>query len=194
MLRIRLSRIGKKKQPAYRLIVADSRAPREGAFLKIIGHYNPLTNPATLVIKEDEAIYWLQKGAQPSDTAAKLLTRMGVMEKASKAPVKYEGKQVAPAPKKAKAEPQAAAPAAAPAKRARAAKAAAEEPAAEAEPETPAAEDAATEEPAADRATEEPAADGATEELAAEAAEPEAAAEAEAAAEPEPEATESNSQ
>jgi small subunit ribosomal protein S16 len=110
LLRIRLSRVGKKKKPAYRLIVADSRSPREGAFLKIIGHYNPLTEPVTLVVKEDEAVYWLQKGAQPSDTAAKLLTRLGVMERAGKAPVKYEGKQVEPAAKKAKAEPKAAAP------------------------------------------------------------------------------------
>jgi small subunit ribosomal protein S16 len=74
LLRIRLARVGKKKQPAYRIVVADSRAPREGAFIKIIGHYNPLTNPATLTVKEEEAVQWLQKGAQPSDTAAKLLT------------------------------------------------------------------------------------------------------------------------
>lgn len=99
MLRIRLARVGKKKQPAYRIVVADSRAPREGAFIKIIGHYNPLTNPATLTIKEEEAVQWLQKGAQPSDTAAKLLTRLGVMEKAGLAPVKYVGKDVPPGKK-----------------------------------------------------------------------------------------------
>ncbi len=99
MLRIRLSRIGKKKQPAYRLVVTDSRSPRDGAFLKIIGHYNPLTDPATLVVKEDEAVHWLEKGARPSDTAAKLLTRVGVMEKAGKQPVRYQGKEVAPAPR-----------------------------------------------------------------------------------------------
>jgi small subunit ribosomal protein S16 len=100
LLRIRLSRVGKKKQPAYRLIVADSRSPRDGAFLKIIGHYNPLSDPATLVVKEEEAVYWLEKGARPSETVAKLLTRIGVMERAGKAPVRYEGKEVAPAPKK----------------------------------------------------------------------------------------------
>jgi small subunit ribosomal protein S16 len=146
LLRIRLSRVGKKKQPAYRLIVADSRAPREGAFLRIIGHYNPLTEPVTLVVKEDEAVYWLQKGAQPSDTAAKLLTRLGVMEKAGKQPVKYEGKQVESAAKKTKGEPKAeAAPAAAPAP---AAEAAAPEPeSAEAEPETAAEPVAETPEP-----------------------------------------------
>jgi small subunit ribosomal protein S16 len=115
LLRIRLSRIGKKKQPAYRLIVADSRAPREGAFLKIIGHYNPRTEPVTLVVKEEEAVHWLQKGAQPSETVAKLLTRLGVMEKAGKPPVRYEGKKVEPAARKAKSEPAAAAAAAAPA-------------------------------------------------------------------------------
>jgi small subunit ribosomal protein S16 len=96
LLRIRLSRVGKKKQPAYRIVVADSRSPRDGAFLKIIGHYNPLTDPATLVVKEEEAIHWLTKGAQPSDTAAKLLTRLGVMERAGKAPVRYQGKDVPP--------------------------------------------------------------------------------------------------
>jgi small subunit ribosomal protein S16 len=131
VLRIRLSRVGKKKQPAYRLVVADQRAPREGAFLKIIGHYDPLTNPATLVVKEEEAVYWLQKGAQPSETVAKLLSRLGVMEKAGKPPVKYEGKQVEPAAKKkaAAAEPAAAAAA----EPAATAETEAEEPAAKAE-------------------------------------------------------------
>jgi small subunit ribosomal protein S16 len=100
LLRIRLTRVGKKKQPAYRLIVTDSRSPRDGAFLKIIGHYNPLTEPVTLVVKEDEAVHWLEKGAQPSETAAKLLTRIGVMERAGRAPVRYIGKDVPAAPKK----------------------------------------------------------------------------------------------
>jgi small subunit ribosomal protein S16 len=157
VLRIRLSRVGKKKKPAYRLVVADQRAPREGAFLKIIGHYDPLANPVTLVVKEEEAVYWLQKGAQPSDTAAKLLTRLGIMEKAGKAPVKYEGKQVEAAPKKGKkgaAEAAASAPAAAAAPApAPAAAAPAEEPAAQpdAAPEEPAAEpEAAVEEAASE--------------------------------------------
>ena len=105
MLRIRLSRVGKKKQPAYRIIVADSRSPRDGSFLKIIGHYNPLTEPTTLVVKEDEAVHWLEKGAKPSDTAAKLLTRIGVMERAGRSPVRYQGKDVPAAPKKKAAGP-----------------------------------------------------------------------------------------
>lgn len=85
MLRIRLSRVGKKKRPSYRIVVADSRAPRDGQFVEIIGHYNPLTDPATIVVKEEEAIRWLQRGAQPSETAAKLLNRLGILEKAGKA-------------------------------------------------------------------------------------------------------------
>jgi len=100
LLRIRLSRVGKKKQPAYRIVVADSRSPRDGSFLKIIGHYNPLTEPTTLVVKEDEAVRWLEKGAKPSDTAAKLLTRIGVMERAGRPPVRYQGKDVPAAAKK----------------------------------------------------------------------------------------------
>ena len=85
MLRIRLRRVGKKKQPAYRLVVADSKAPRDGAFVEIIGHYNPLTEPATLVIDEEKARSWLSKGAQPSDAVAKLLARQGIIEKAERA-------------------------------------------------------------------------------------------------------------
>lgn len=114
MLRIRLARVGKKKQPAYRIVVADSRSPREGAFIKIIGHYNPLSNPATVTVKEEEAVQWLQKGAQPSETAAKLLTRLGVMEKAGLAPVKYVGKQVPPGKEGKKGGEPAAAPAPSP--------------------------------------------------------------------------------
>ena len=160
MLRIRLTRVGKKKQPAYRIVVADSRAPRDGAFIKIIGHYNPLTNPATLTVKEEEAVQWLQKGAQPSDTAAKLLTRLGVMERAGLAPVKYVGKDVPPGKKGKKGEeaaPAAAAPPAAAPATAPATEAAAEAPAAEVvAEEAPAAEEAA---PAPEPEAETPAAE-----------------------------------
>jgi small subunit ribosomal protein S16 len=85
LLRIRLRRVGKKKQPAYRLVVADSRAPRDGAFVEIIGHYNPLTEPATLEIDEEKARSWLSRGAQPSEAVAKLLARQGIIEKTEKA-------------------------------------------------------------------------------------------------------------
>lgn len=81
MVKIRLRRIGAKNQPSYRLVAADSRAPRNGAFINIIGHYNPLTDPCTVVIDEEKALYWLGKGAQPTATAARLLVKAGIMEK-----------------------------------------------------------------------------------------------------------------
>jgi small subunit ribosomal protein S16 len=137
MLRIRLSRIGKRKQPSYRIVVTDQRNPREGAHLEIIGHYNPLTNPATITLKEERAIHWLQVGAQPSDTAAKILTRSGVMEQAGRPAAVWSGKQMAPGAKKRKAqESAAAAPAPAPAPAAAAPAVTAEAPAEEA-PATP---------------------------------------------------------
>ena len=81
MVKIRLRRIGAKNQPSYRLVAADSHSPRNGAFIDIIGHYNPLTDPATVVIDEEKALYWLGKGAQPTATTARLLTKAGILEK-----------------------------------------------------------------------------------------------------------------
>jgi len=81
MVKIRLRRVGTKNRPSYRLVVADSRAPRDGAFINIIGHYNPLTEPATVVIDEEKALHWLRQGAQPTVTAARLLSKLGIMEK-----------------------------------------------------------------------------------------------------------------
>ena len=78
MLKIRLRRVGKKKRPAYRVVVAESRAPRDGAFLDILGLYDPLTEPPTITVDEEKTKEWLRKGAQPSDTAAKLLKRKGI--------------------------------------------------------------------------------------------------------------------
>lgn len=86
MLRIRLARVGKKKQPAYRLVVADARAPRDGRHVEIIGRYNPLTNPATLQVDEERARRWLQAGAQPSEAAAKLLAKRGLVRASVDAP------------------------------------------------------------------------------------------------------------
>ena len=80
MLRIRLRRVGAKKKPSYRIVVADIRAPRDGAFVEIIGNYDPLTDPETIVIKEERAVYWLRQGAKPTDTVARLLTKAGIME------------------------------------------------------------------------------------------------------------------
>jgi small subunit ribosomal protein S16 len=81
MVKIRLRRVGAKKKPSYRLVATDSRAPRDGAFIDIIGHYNPLTDPETIVIHEEKALHWLSHGAQPTDTAARLLSKAGIMEK-----------------------------------------------------------------------------------------------------------------
>ena len=81
MVKIRLRRVGAKKKPSYRLVAADSRAPRDGAFIDTIGHYNPLTDPETVVINEEKALHWLTHGAQPTVTAARLLSKAGIMEK-----------------------------------------------------------------------------------------------------------------
>ena len=80
-VRIRLSRLGRKKAPFYRLVVADSRSPRDGRFIELIGTYNPMTDPAVVAIDEDRALYWLSVGAQPSDTARGLLKKQGIWEK-----------------------------------------------------------------------------------------------------------------
>ena len=81
MVKIRLRRMGSKHRPSYRLVVADSRTPRDGAFINIIGHYNPQTDPETVVIDEEKALHWLGQGAQPTDTVARLLAKAGIMEK-----------------------------------------------------------------------------------------------------------------
>ena len=80
-VRIRLSRQGRKKAPFYRLVVADSRSPRDGRFIELIGTYNPMTEPAAVTINEDRALYWRGVGAQPSDTARGLLKKQGIWEK-----------------------------------------------------------------------------------------------------------------
>ena len=79
MLKIRLRRTGAKKQPSYRLVVAESTAPRDGTFLENLGHYDPLTNPRTFVVKEDRVREWLKRGAQPTDRVTRLLTAEGIL-------------------------------------------------------------------------------------------------------------------
>lgn len=79
MVKIRLRRVGAKKQASFRVVVADSRSPRDGRFIEQIGFYNPRTEPETLRIDEERALYWLNVGAQPSDSAARLLTTCGTM-------------------------------------------------------------------------------------------------------------------
>ncbi|NWF82014.1 MAG: 30S ribosomal protein S16 [Chloroflexi bacterium] len=80
MVKIRLRRTGKTKQPSYRVVVADSRSPRDGKFIEIIGHYNPIRQPKVLEIKADRARYWLGVGAQPTDTVVSLLKRVNVLD------------------------------------------------------------------------------------------------------------------
>ncbi|MBR0424827.1 MAG: 30S ribosomal protein S16 [Clostridia bacterium] len=80
MLKIRLRRMGAKKQPFYRIVVADSRAPRDGAFVEEIGYYNPVTEPAELKVNNDRAKEWMKNGAQPTDTVRGLLKKSGAID------------------------------------------------------------------------------------------------------------------
>jgi len=82
VVKIRLRRRGAKKHPTYRFVVADQRAPRDGRVIEILGHYNPRTEPRTIVVNEEKAKAWLAKGAQPSDTVRRLFTEKGIIEKA----------------------------------------------------------------------------------------------------------------
>lgn len=75
---IRLRRVGKTKAPTYRVVIADSRAPRNGKFIESIGHYNPRTEPADLVVNADRAKHWIKNGARPTATARSLLVRSGL--------------------------------------------------------------------------------------------------------------------
>ena len=149
-VKIRLMRVGKKKQPSYRVVVTDSRSPRDGRFIEVIGQYAPRAEPSVVAIDSDRALHWLKVGAQPTEQAGKLLEIAGVWaaykadvgkDAVVKPKVKVKAKTVKPV-----AEPPAAAPEAAAAE------------------ETPAAEAPAAEEPAADTpAAEEPAAEEASE-------------------------------
>lgn len=80
-VKIRLKRMGSKKQPFYRIVVADSRSPRDGRFIESVGTYNPLTEPETVTLKEDQIMSWLNNGAQPSATVKNILSRQGIMKK-----------------------------------------------------------------------------------------------------------------
>jgi len=80
-VRIRLKRMGQKKAPFYRVVVSDSRSPRDGRFIEEIGTYNPVTQPAQVNIDEDKAVKWLQTGAQPSDTVRNLFSKQGILAK-----------------------------------------------------------------------------------------------------------------
>lgn len=77
MVRIRLRRMGLKKQPTYRIVVCDKESPRDGAFIEIIGTYNPRTQPESVIVQEDRALYWMKVGAQPSDAVQQLFRKTG---------------------------------------------------------------------------------------------------------------------
>ena len=80
MLKIRLRRMGAKKAPFYRIVVADSRSPRDGAFVEEIGYYNPTTDPAELKVDNEQAAQWIKNGAQPTDTVRGLLKKSGAIQ------------------------------------------------------------------------------------------------------------------
>ena len=155
-VKIRLMRVGKKKQPTYRVVVADGRSPRDGRFIEIIGQYAPREDPSRISIDADSALAWLRKGAQPTEQVQKLLTSTGVWaqyeaERKKPAVTKlsrrgYMTGKVAPGVKQAKEAPAAEVPA--PAVDAPAA----EEPAAEAVAEDAVAEEAVAVEAAAEEA------------------------------------------
>ena len=120
MVRIRLRRVGKRKQPIYRVVVADSRSPRDGRFIEVIGQYKPLQNPSEIVFEQEKALEWLRKGAQPSASVIALLKRSGIWTEfvKDKGPAPKKPKKakkgvpvaVAAAPAAAEAPPAAAAP------------------------------------------------------------------------------------
>ncbi len=132
-VRIRLRRIGKKKQPQYRLVVAEALGPRDGRFIEIIGNYDPRREPPLVAVNEEKALEWLRKGAEPSDSVKHMLVRVGVWEKFTGEAPPAPRAAAAPEAPAAPAEPAAEAPAAAPEPPAEVAEAASE-------PETPAAE------------------------------------------------------
>ena len=78
-VKIRMRRMGSKRKPFYRIVVADSRMPRDGRFIEEVGYYNPLINPDEVKLEEDKIFEWLEKGAQPSDTVRSLLSKAGLM-------------------------------------------------------------------------------------------------------------------
>lgn len=80
-VKLRLRRMGKKKQPIYKIVAADSRSPRDGKFIEAVGVYNPLTNPHSIELNEDRALYWLGVGAQPTSTVKSLLSQKGLILK-----------------------------------------------------------------------------------------------------------------
>jgi small subunit ribosomal protein S16 len=144
MVKIRLMRMGAKKRPFFRVVVADSRSPRDGRFIENIGRYHPLSEPSVIEIDEERALHWLGVGAQPTDSVRNLLVKAGIWEKFSTTPIEKPKAGARTTAARASAAKAAAAKASAPAETpAKApAPAPAEIAAAEPEPEEPAAEEA----------------------------------------------------
>ena len=92
-VKLRLTRMGKKKQPAYRVVAIDSHTKRDGEYIELIGTYNPLTKPATIKLNEEVALKWLTTGAIPSDTVKNLFKEAGIMKKFAEAKVKKTSKK-----------------------------------------------------------------------------------------------------
>jgi len=86
LVKIRLRRMGAKKHPFYRLVVADARSPRDGRFIEHLGYYDPMTDPVKVKIDADKVMKWLQQGAQPSEAARSLLKREGILERRAEKP------------------------------------------------------------------------------------------------------------
>lgn len=91
-VKLRLKRMGKKQSPFYRVVAADSRSPRDGAFIEVVGTYNPVANPAEVKIDEELAMKWLKNGAQPTDTVRSLLKQTGVLKKFHESKMNKEAK------------------------------------------------------------------------------------------------------
>jgi small subunit ribosomal protein S16 len=96
MVKIRLRRMGAKKQPTYRFVVCDAKSPRDGAFIEILGHYNPRTDPKTVVVNEAKVKEWLAKGAQPSDPVRRLFAELGLVPRGFVPPKKVAPDAAAP--------------------------------------------------------------------------------------------------
>ena len=107
MVKIRLMRVGKKKQPSYRVVVADSRSPRDGRIIESIGNYQPRLEPSGITIQNDRAVYWLQQGAQPSEQVKKLLLLSGAWSEFSGEPAPAAAQSAATSPGAPKATPAA---------------------------------------------------------------------------------------
>lgn len=91
-VKLRLKRMGAKKRPFYRIVAADSRSPRDGRFIEIVGTYNPITEPAEVKVNEEVALKWLNNGAIPTDTVRDLLSKQGIMKKFHESKMTKEGK------------------------------------------------------------------------------------------------------